>query len=186
MNREKIIWLAVRGILLVIVGLLSMSCATSTSPVVLQQPHETQKKSVLETCAVVQDKDLAEMRGCYDVYSFGLSITGDFDLGSRKFTMTSGGAANFKPAANGASIPDSQVTISNGGSQVAFSNSNVAYKAGIGQNSLGSGIMQVVQVAGSNVIVMASLDVTLNINNSVGLKSTAGNLLPGVLSGIIR
>jgi hypothetical protein len=185
-SREKIIWLAVRGILVVMVGLLSMSCATSTSPVVLQQPQETQKKSVLETCAVVQDKDLAEMRGCYDVYSFAMSITGDLDLASRKFSMTSGGAATFNPAVNGASAPPSQLTISNGGSQVSFSNSNVAYNAGIGNNSLGSGIMQVVQVSGVNVMVMASLEVNLNITNSIGIKSTASNVLPGALSGIIR
>lgn len=186
MNREQIIWLAVRGILLAIVGLLIMACATSTSPVVRQQPHEKQSKAVLETYAVVQDKELAEMRGCYDTYSFGMNVTGNLDLASRNFNITT----NYTQAVNTASQMPSQVTVSNTGSQVNFSNPNVSYTAGIGQNSLGSGIMQVVQVAGSNVIVMANMDVTLNISNATShatsVKATAGGVLSGTLSSIFR
>lgn len=181
--RKYTIWLALRGIALVLVGSLALGCATSNGPVTLQQPQETQTKSVLETCALIQDRELAEQRGCYDVYSFGMSITGDLDMAKKNFAITT----NYSQAIDPSKMP-SQLTINSTGSQVAFSNGNVSYNAGIGQNSLGNGIMQVIQVAGSNVMVMANMDVTLNINNAITLKPTAGTMLttPGTLSGILR
>lgn len=177
-------WLVLRGIVLALVGPLIMACATSTPPVALQQPREIKTKAVLETCAVVQDQDLAEMRGCYDTYSFGMNITGDLDLGKAKnFRIQT----NYTQVVNNATPMPSQVTVSSTGNQVNFSNANVAYTAGVGQNSLGTGIMQVVQVAGQNISVAANMAVTLNINNAISLKTnTAGGALqtPATLAGI--
>jgi hypothetical protein len=166
-----------------------MACATSTSPVAYEQRDENQTQSVFETCAVVQDQELGEMRGCYDVYSFGMSITGTLDLASKKFGLQT----NYTQIVNTSTMP-SELKVNSTGSQVAFNDGRVSFMAGIGQNSLGSGIMQVVQVAGSNVIVVANMDVTLNINNSVsvgagaGSGTGAGNALraPSTLAGILR
>jgi hypothetical protein len=186
-SQEQIIRSGLRGIVLVIIGSLIMACATSTSPVAYEQPGETQIKSVFETCAVVQDQELDEMRGCYDVYSFGMSIKGDLDLASKKFAIQT----NYTQIVNSSNMP-SDLKVNSTGSQVAFNDGRVSFMAGIGQNSLGSGIMQVVQVAGSNVIVVANLDVTLNINNSVSIGTGSGtpaaNALrsPSSLAGILR
>ncbi len=184
MSRKLITWLALRGILLVLAGSMIMACATSIPPVTSQQPQHFQTKSVLETCAVVKDEDLAEMRGCYDTYSFGMTVEGDFDLATKKFSFTN--HTTSSQTFNGSALP-SQVTISPTGNQVAFNNGNVSYTAGVGQNSLGTGIMQVVQVVGQNIAVMADMSVVLNINNAVKINvPTAANTLPGTLSGIIR
>jgi hypothetical protein len=188
-NQEEIIlsrklsnWLVLRGILLLLIGSMAMACATSNAPVSVQQPQKAQAKLALETCAVVQDQELAEMRGCYDVYSFGMSIKGDIDLATNNFSFKT----NYSQVSSASEIP-SNLKVNNTGNQVAFNDGTVAYTAGIGKNSLGSGIMQVIQVAGSNVLVVANMDVTLNINNAVS-RPVAGNMLttPGTLSGILR
>ncbi len=182
MSRKLITWLALRGILLVLAGSMIMACATSIPPVTSQRPQHIQTKSVLETCAVIKDEDLAEMRGCYDTYSFGMNITGSLDLASKNFAITT----NYTQVVDSSQIP-SQLMVNPTGSQVAFKNGNVSFTAGIGQNSLGSGIMQVVQAVGQNIIVVANMDVTLNINNAVKINlPTAASTLPGTLSGIIR
>jgi hypothetical protein len=111
-----------------------------------------------------------------------LSITGNLDMATKNFTLQT----NYSQAIDTATKMGGQLTISSTGSQVQFNNGNVSFTAGIGQNALGSGIMQVVQVAGSNIMVVANMDVTLNINNAVSLKPTAGIAFttPGTLAGI--
>jgi hypothetical protein len=182
LSRKPSIRLALTGILLLLLGSIAMSCASSNGPVSVR-PQETQTKTVLETCAVVQDQELAEMRGCFDIYSFGMSIKGDLDLATKNFSFQ----MDYSQVSSADQVP-SNLKKSDTGNQVAFNDGTVSYTAGIGKNALGSGIMQVIQVAGSNVLVVANMDVTLNINNAVGLKPTAGNMLttPGTLSGIFR
>ncbi|MFZ5447259.1 MAG: hypothetical protein ACOZFS_01280 [Thermodesulfobacteriota bacterium] len=183
MSRKHIIWLALRGFVLMLAGSLVMACATSTAPVTFQPPKEVQTKTVLETCALVSDQELAEMRGCYDVYSFAMSIKGDLDLAAKNFAIQT----NYTQVIDAASIP-SNLIVNSSGSLVSYNNGSMSFTAGVGQNSLGSGIMQVVQAVGQNIIVVASMDVTLNINNAVNLKPVAGNTLttPSTLSGIYR
>ena len=181
MSRKLITWLALRGILVGLAGSMIMACAASAPPVTFQQPQHIQSKSVLETCAVVPDHELAEERGCYDSYSFGMNITGSLDMASRNFAIQT----NYTQVNNVSQSP-SNLMVNSTGSQVAFSNGNVSYMAGIGQNSLGTGIMQVVQAVGQNIIVVANMNVTLNINNAMRISPTAGNTLPGSLSSIVR
>jgi hypothetical protein len=181
LSRQYIIWLALRSILLALVGSMVMACATSNGPIGFQQPEEPRAKSVLKTCAVVQDQELAEMRGCYDVYSFAMNIKGDLDLMAKNFSIQT----NFTQVNSADQIP-ANLKVNDTGTQVAFNNGSVSYSAGIGQNSISNGIHQIIQVAGSNVIVVATMDVTLNINNAVGLKPTAGSLLPSTMSGMVR
>ena len=181
MSRKFIIWLALRGTLALLVGSMILACATSTPQVAFQQPQEITTKSVLETCEVVQDQELAEMRGCYDTYSFGMSVTGNLDMASKNFSI----ATNYNQAMD--ATQPSRLTVNSTGSQVAFNNGNVSYTAGVGQNSLGTGIMQVVQVAGQNIAVNANMSVTLNIDNAIKLNvPTAASTLPGALKSIVR
>jgi hypothetical protein len=188
LSRKLITWLALRGILLALASSMIMACAASVPPVTSQQPERIQTKSVLETCAVIKDEELAEMRGCYDTYSFGMTVEGTFDMIKNSFSFkTAGqGLVDHGVYENGPNVP-SQLTINPTGTQVSFSNANVAYTAGVGSNSLGNGIMQVVQVVGQNIMVMADMSVVLNINGVNMMKPTAGNTLstPALL-GIIR
>jgi hypothetical protein len=183
LNRKYVNWLALRAIMVVLAGSLIMSCATSTGPAAFQSPQKTQAKSVLETCAVVQDQELAEMRGCYDIYSFGMNMELGFDLAKKSFTNIK---TDYKQVTSADQIP-SNLKVNDSGTQVAFNNGSVAYTAGVGQNSLGTGIMQVIQVAGSNVIVMANMNVTMNFSNAGSkIVPTAGSMLPAAMSGLIR
>jgi hypothetical protein len=45
----------------------------------------------------------------------------------------------------------------------------VAYNAGIGNTSLGSGVFQVTQVAGNNNLVVSNMNININIANATSL-----------------
>ena len=181
MSREQIIWVALRGILLVIGGSLIMACATSTPSVVQERPQETQTKSVFETCQVVQDQELAEMRGCYDsIYSFGMTIEGTMDLAKNTFKISTGADGQIHGSGT---VGTNGGEVSYTGTQVAFKDQNVSFLAGMGAG----GVMSMIQVNGNNVSVVNNVLVNLTIKNAVNAASvpTAGNTLRG-LGVIIR
>jgi hypothetical protein len=124
-----------------------------------QQRVETPK--VLQTCAVMPKGQLEENRGCYASYFFGM------DVG---INVTGNANPNIQVAFN-AIVPDGSVApaVSPSGNQVSFNNGQVAFNAGIGNTSLGSGIFQVVQVAGNNNLVVANMNVNINIANATSL-----------------
>jgi hypothetical protein len=127
-----------------------------------QQLVET--PAILQTCAAMPSGELQEYRGCFASYFFGMdvgiNVTGNSTPGiSVKFIAqipdNSSGALTASPnqVSFGASGPDGQVSFS----------------AGIGKNSLGSGISQVVLVAGNNIQVVTNMNVNINVANASSL-----------------
>ena len=50
-------------------------------PVQAQVAEKITNTDVLKTCAVIEDQDMAEIRGCYDnIYAFGLDFIGTIRL----------------------------------------------------------------------------------------------------------
>jgi len=117
--------------------------------------------AILQTCAAMPSDELQEYRGCYASYFFGMdvgiNVTGN---------STPGIAVRFN-----AIVPDGSPTpvVSPSGNQVAFNNGQVAFNAGVGNTSLGSGAFQVVQVAGNNNLVVANMNININIANATSL-----------------
>jgi hypothetical protein len=75
-------------------------------------------------------------------------------------------------------VPDGSAVpvASPGGNQVSFNDGKVAFSAGIGNTSLGSGIFQVVQVAGNNNLVISNMNININVANA-GSLATKTNAL---------
>jgi hypothetical protein len=117
--------------------------------------------AILQTCAVMPSGELQEYRGCYASYFFGMdvgiNVTGN---------STPGIAVSFN-----AIVPDGSPApvVSPSGNQVAFNNGQVAFNAGVGNTSLGSGAFQVVQVAGNDNLVVANMNININIANATSL-----------------
>jgi len=121
-----------------------------------QQLVETPE--ILQTCAAMPSGELQEYRGCHGRYFFGMdvgiNVTGH---------STPGISVRFH-----AMVPDgSGVPVASpAGNQVSFNDGQVAFSAGIGNTSLGSGIFQVVQVAGNNNLVVSNMNININIANA--------------------
>ena len=124
-----------------------------------QQLVETPE--ILTTCEAMPNGQLQENRGCYASYFFGMdvgiNVTGNSCPGiSVRFCAqipdNSSGSINVSPnqVSFGASGPDGAVS----------------YSAGLGKNSLGSGISQVVLVAGNNIQVATNMNVNINVANA--------------------
>ena len=134
--------------------------------------RRVEKPKVLKTCAVIPEGEMAEIRGCMgDSYYFALDIVGNINIAN--------GATNFNVNFQ-ANVPPGNAPQLNG-TTAAFSNGTVNFQAGAGTSNLGTGIFQVVQVAGINNIVIANTNVTLNIQ---GLTNLAGRSMP--ISNIVR
>jgi hypothetical protein len=139
-----------------------------TRPILKTQkvkPNQQRIKTpaVLQTCAAMPNKQLQEYRGCYATYFFGMDIginvTG---------TSTPGISVRFNGIVpDGSAVP----VASPGGNQVAFNDGQVAFNAGIGSTSLGSGVFQVVQVAGNNNLVISNMNININIANASSLAT---------------
>jgi hypothetical protein len=126
-----------------------------------QQRIET--PAILQTCAAMPNKQLQQYRGCYATYYFGM------DVG---INLTGTSAPGISVQFTGI-VPDGSVApvASPGGNQVSFNNGQVAFSAGIGSTSLGSGIFQVVQVAGNNNLVISNMNVNINVDNAASLAA---------------
>jgi hypothetical protein len=125
-----------------------------------QQLVETPE--ILQTCAAMPSGELQQNRGCYASYYFGM------DVG---VNVTGNSTPGISVRYN-AMVPDgSSVTpvASPAGNQVSFNNGQVACSMGVGNTSLGNGAFQVVQVAGNNNLVVANMNININIANATSL-----------------
>lgn len=141
--------------------------------------RRVEKPKVLETCAVIPEREMAEIRGCLgDSYFFALDIVGNINM--------AGGASNFQVNFQ-ANVPPG-VAPQFSGTTVAFNNGTVNFQAGAGTSSLGTGIFQVVQVAGINNMVIANTNVTLNIQGLMNMatKIPVSSLLKTGIGGLSR
>lgn len=131
-----------------------------------QQLVET--PAILQTCAAMPSEELQEYRGCYATYFFGMdvgiNVTGNSTPGiSVKFLGLVDGSSGL-PVRNAA------------GNQVSFNDGQVSYNAGIGNTSLGSGVFQVVQVAGNNNLVVSNMNININVANASSLAAKTNAL----------
>ncbi len=131
-----------------------------------KQHVETPK--ILRTCAAMPNNQLQEYRGCYATYFFGMDV--GINLASN---AAPGIAVKFT-----AMVPDGSPApvASPGGNQVSFNNGQVAFSAGVGNTSLGSGIFHVVQVAGNNNLVISNMNVNINVANAGDLAAKTNAL----------
>ena len=119
--------------------------------------------AILQTCAAMPNKQLQQYRGCYATYYFGMDI--GINLTGTSAPGISVRFAGMVP--DGSAVP----VASPGGNQVGFNDGQVAFSAGIGSTSLGSGIFQVVQVAGNNNLVISNMNVNINIASAASLAT---------------
>ena len=146
-------------------------------PVQAQVGEKVKNTEVLQTCAVLADQDMAEIRGCYDnIYAFGLDFTGTIDF-AKTMKMIEGKVSAYAVAFKGEQLNTPNANFANGkvdGGGVSFSagNGQVNFQSSVGQSPLGTGVIQLVQVMGNNNLVIANTNVTLNIKNFQTIKPT--------------
>jgi hypothetical protein len=178
MNPQKRLWPILRNCLITgVTSLCIASCAGPSVyvPVQAQVAEKVKNTDVLQTCAVLADQDMAEIRGCYDnIYAFGLDFIGTIDFAST-MKMIEGKVFAYAVALKGAPLNTPDANFANGkveGGGVAFEagNGQVNFHSSVGQSHLGTGVIQLVQVMGNNNLVIASTNVTLNIKNFQTIK----------------
>ena len=97
--------------IVVVTSLCIASCAGPTVqvPVQAQVAEKVKNTDVLQTCAVLADQDMAEIRGCYDyIYAFGLDFIGTIDF-AKTMKMIEGKCLRPMPwrlKANNSNTPD--------------------------------------------------------------------------------
>ena len=174
MSPQKRLWPIVRNCLIVgVTSLYIASCAGPTVyvPVQAQVAEKVAKQDVLQTCAVLADQDMAEIRGAYDnIYAFGLDFIGTIDFAST-MKMIEGKVSAYAVALTGQPLNNANANLANG---VTFSagNGQVNFQSSVGHSGLGTGVIQLVQVMGNNNLVIANTNVTLNIKNFQTIKPT--------------
>ena len=164
-----------RLILYIILALLLMILSCSG---VMPPPQQLAGKPVsvkkipdlLQTCARVADRDLQDLRGCYDSYYFAM------DIG-----VTLGGSSPSVNVRFLADVPPGSAPTFNG-NQASFNNGNVSFQAGVGNTSMGKGVFQIVSVAGNNNIVIASTNVNINIPSLTTLNRPTSGLPRGPMT----
>ena len=173
MNPQKRLWPIVRNCLFVgVTAWCIASCAGPAVyvPVQAQVAEKVTKGDVLQTCAVLADQDMAEIRGCYDnIYAFGLDFIGTIDFAST-MKMIEGQVSAYAVAFKGQHLDTPNASFAGGkvdGGGVSFEagNGQVAFHSSVGRSNLGTGVIQLVQVMGNNNLVIANTNVTLNIKN---------------------
>jgi hypothetical protein len=165
-------WIAYGLQAFVLLGLVLVPLAAWGQGFTPPSAGHVETPAILRTCAVMPDQQLKQYRGCYDTYYFGMDI--GVNISGRS---TPGITVNFV-----AMVPDgSAAPVANSsGTQVAFNSGQVSFSAGIGRNSLGSGIYQVTQVAGNNNLVIAAMNININIANADRLRNPAAISLAGL------
>lgn len=150
--------------------LIFLAGACSTMAPVAQQTMA--KGDLLEMCSLVPDRDLQDIRGCYQSYYFALDV--GINLTTTKPSITVTYQAN---------VPDG-VAPSFTGNMVSFNNGAVSFQAGVGETALGEGIYSVVSVAGNNNIVIANTNININVPNATSLVPSYSVLSAPTLIGI--
>ncbi len=165
-----------RGVTALAIGLafvFGLAPASWGASLGLPDGQEVTTPKILAACDVVPDQQLREMRGRFATYYFGLDV--GLDLSGPKPGMT----VNYH-----ASVPDGSATPKFTGNTASFNNGNVNFQAGIGNTSLGSGIFNVVQVAGNNNLVVSTMNININAGSLPLVASLTGLSTPGSLAGI--
>jgi len=180
MNTPKRLWPIVRNYLMVgVTSLCIASCAGPTVyvPVQAQVAEKVKNTDALQTCAVLADQDMAEIRGCYDnIYAFGLDFIGTIDF-AKTMKMIEGKVSAYAVAFKGEQLntPDGSIAkgkVDGGGVSFTAGNGQVNFQSSVGHSNLGTGVIQLVQVMGNNNLVIANTNVTLNIKNFQTIKPT--------------
>ncbi len=180
MNPQKRLWPIVRNCW--IVGMTSLCIASCAGPAVYvpvqaQVAEKVTNRDVLQTCSVLADQDMAEIRGCYDnIYAFGLDFIGTIDF-ANTMKMIEGKVSAYAVAVQGEPLKTPVANFAGGtanGGGVSFTagNGQVNFQSSVGQSPLGTGVIQLVQVMGNNNLVIANTNVTLNIKNFQTIKPT--------------
>ena len=174
MNPQKRLWPILRNCLITgVTSLCIASCAGPSVyvPVQAQVAEKVKNTDVLQTCAVLADQDMAEIRGCYDnIYAFGLDFIGTIDF-ANTMKMIEGKVFAYAATLKGEPLNTPNANLANGVSFEA-GNGQVNFQSSVGQSHLGTGVIQLVQVMGNNNLVIASTNVTLNIKNFQTIKPT--------------
>ena len=180
MNPPKRLWPIVRNCLMVgVTSLCIASCAGPTVyvPVQAQVAEKVKNTDALQTCAVLADQDMAEIRGCYDnIYAFGLDFIGTIDF-AKTMKMIEGKVSAYAVAFKGEQLdpPNPNFVhgkVDGGGVNFSAGNGQVNFQSSVGHSNLGTGVIQLVQVMGNNNLVIANTNVTLNIKNFQTIKPT--------------
>lgn len=177
MNTPKPLWPVMGSCLLVIVTALSIAACAGPAiqvSVPAQVAEKITKPDVLQTCAVLGDQDMTEIRGCYDnVYAFGLDFVATIDM-ANVAKKVEGGISAYAVAFNGGPLTSVKNATSN---SFDSRNGDVHWESSIGTGPLGTGVIQLVQVRGNNNLVFASTNVTLNIEHFQPIKSNVATAL---------
>jgi len=163
--------------LLVLLPLWLGACASpATLRAVTQAPPE-KRGDILEACAHLSDQEMQEMRGCYDTYYFSYNVT--FDLVANNPQVHVDYRADVPPG----SVP--QLNNNTGVAQYQSPNGDVVFQAGMGGNgTLGKGFYSVLNVAGSNNIVVVDNKITLNLPNATSLIPSINIFKTPTLTGV--
>lgn len=179
MNTQKRLWPTVRICLLVIVTALSIAACAGPGVQVsgpAQMAERITHKDVLQTCAMLGNQDMAEIRGGFGTYFFGLDFIGNLDFASTSKRLEGkvfAWAASNQALNTNANFSNGNVaTPSGGGISFEAGNGQVAFHSSVGNSPLGTGVIQLVQVMGNNNVVYATTNVTLNIKNFQTIKPT--------------
>ena len=124
------------------------------------QPQITEKLPVLADCARIPDRELNHIRGRYDKYYFGLDVIVNLTGSGPLCTMTPN--------------PNNTPGTVNTGTGISFSDSNVAYRSGIGSHSL----YQMVQVTGDSKIVRGVMNLDIMVPKAMLNGSPSAINLP--------
>ncbi len=186
MNTQKQLWPAMRNCLGVIATTVCIAACAGPSvqvPVPAQMVEKVTNQNSLKTCAVLADRDMADIRGCYDnIYAFGLDFIGTIDFANSMKKIEGQISAyamafNGKPLTTNANFNNGPINIQSGeGASFEAGNGQVAFHSSIGNSPLGTGVIQLVQVMGNNNLVIANTNVTLNIKNFQGIKATVSGM----------
>jgi len=131
-------------------------------------PQHVDTPKILQTCAAMPSGELQENRGCYASYFFGM------DVG---VNVTGNSAPGISVVFRGLVDGSTGVPVRNpSGNQVSFNDGQVSYSAGIGNTSMGSGVFQVVQVAGNNNLVISNMNININVANASSLAAKTNGI----------
>uniref|UniRef100_A0A7C5EQC8 Uncharacterized protein n=1 Tax=Desulfobacca acetoxidans TaxID=60893 RepID=A0A7C5EQC8_9BACT len=133
-------------------------------------------EEVLASCIPLSEAEMGELRGCYDsFYYFSYNVT--FDLVPSNPTVTVDYYANYQGPPGQAALTGPVATFTDAAG-------NVKFQAGVGEGSLGKGFYSVLNVAGTNNLVIVDNKITLNLPNATSLIPSITIFNIPTLSGV--
>jgi len=177
-NKDRIYkWLLALPLILAFFAGLSPGKSWGASSGLSNDQKKVATPQILQTCAVVPDKELGEMRGCFASYYFAL------DVGINMSSPDPNVRVNFRAnVASGSGTPNTTPNFT--GNTASFNNGSVNFSATMGNGPMGNGIYNVVQVAGNNNVVISTTNIYINCAN-IGVRPPQSFLCtPRSLCGI--